>query len=347
MPRKIVARQGPTFHLIEYDLPPLGEQDIRVAVEFAAPKHGTELKGLTGSPFGRKRWDRELRLFLPDESDSPPVQPVQSNVGNMVVGAVTEVGNGVDRFRVGDRVFGYGPICDQHQAAADRFYPLGHLATADAVCVDPAHVAFVAIRDGNVRIGDDVVVYGLGAIGLMAVQIARAAGARRVFGVDPMAIRRDYAVAHGADAAFDPLACDAALEIKLATDKAGVNVALDTSGNSRALHDAIRAIRQCGTIVAVAFGPHDNSHLHLDEEFHHNRPTIIGSQAWSGWENPDRSHPLWTHERAYAATIDLFRRGLITGEGLVMPIVPITDAPEALAALLTAPETTIKLGVTV
>ena len=46
MPRKIVAHDGPTFHLIEYDLPPLGEQDVRVAVEFAAPKHGTEIKGL-------------------------------------------------------------------------------------------------------------------------------------------------------------------------------------------------------------------------------------------------------------------------------------------------------------
>ena len=308
MPRKIVARQGPTFHLIEYDLPPLGEHDVRVAVEFAAPKHGTEFKGLTNSPFGRKRWDPELRLFLPDESEIPPATPFERNVGNMVVGTITETGTIVDRFQVGDRVFGYGPICEVHQAPEDRWYPLGDLTAADAVSVDPAHVAFVAIRDGNVRIGDDVVVYGLGAIGLMAVQIARAAGARRVFGVDPMAIRRDYAEAHGADSAFDPLACDAALAIKLATDKAGVDVALDTSGNSRALHDAIRAIRQCGTVVAVAFGPHDNRHLHLDEEFHHNRPTIIGSQAWSGWENPDRGYPLWTHERAYDATIDLFRR---------------------------------------
>jgi threonine dehydrogenase-like Zn-dependent dehydrogenase len=347
MPRKIIARQGPTFHLVEYDLPPPGALDVRIAVEFAAPKHGTEIKGLTSSPFSNKRWDPELRLFLLDESDPAPAAPLERNVGNMVVGMVIEAGEEVSRFQAGDRVFGYEPICDFHQAPEHRFYPLGDLKAVDAVCIDPAHVAFVAIRDGNVRIGDDVVVYGLGAIGLMAVQIARAAGARRVFGVDPIAIRRAYAKAHGADAAFDPLGCDAALEIKRATERAGVDVALDTSGNSRALHDAIRAIRQCGVVVAVAFGPHDNSHLHLDEEFHHNRPTIIGSQAWSGWENPDRSHPLWTHERAYDATIDLFRRGLLTGVGVVTPIVPIADAPEALTALLSVPETTIKLGVSI
>ena len=347
MSRKIVARQGPSFHLVEYGVPSLGEQDVRVAVEFAAPKHGTEIKGLTSSPFSNKRWNPELRLFLPDESDHPPEPSIERNIGNMVVGTVTEVGANVDRFQAGDRVFGYGPICDLHQASEHRFYPLGDLSAADAVCIDPAHVAFVAIRDGNVRIGDDVVVYGLGAIGLIAVQIARATGARHVFGVDPIAIRRDHAEAHGADAAFDPSGCDAALEIKLATEKAGVDVALDTSGNSRALHDAIRAIRQCGTVVAVAFGPHDNSHLHLDEEFHHNRPTLIGSQAWSGWENPDRGYPLWTHQRAYDATIDLFRRGLLTGEGAVTPIVTIADAPDALTELLTAPEMSIKLGVTI
>ena len=347
MPRRIIARQGPTFHLIEYDPPPLGEQDVRVAVEFAAPKHGTEIKGLTSNPFARKRWNPTLRLFLPNDAGNSPAPPLERSVGNMIVGTVAEVGRAVRRFSAGDRVFGYGPICDLHQTAADRLYPLGDLQVADAVCVDPAHVAFVAIRDGNVRIGDDVVVYGLGAIGLMAVQIARVAGARRVFGVDPMSIRRACAEANGADATFDPPACDAALEIKLATEKMGVDVALDTSGNSRALHDAIRAIRQCGTVVAVAFGPHDNSHLHLDEEFHHNRPTIIGSQAWSGWENPDRGYPLWTHQRAYEATIDLFRRGLLSGEGVVTPIVPMVDAADALTDLLSAPETTIKLGVTI
>ena len=46
------------------------------------------------------------------------------------------------------------------------------LAPEAAVCVDPAHVAFVAIRDGNVRLGDWVAVFGMGAIGLLAVQAA-------------------------------------------------------------------------------------------------------------------------------------------------------------------------------
>jgi threonine dehydrogenase-like Zn-dependent dehydrogenase len=346
MPRKIMTTDGSTFFFREYELGPLRPDEVRLRVEFAAPKHGTESKVLTGSVFGQKRWDPELRMFLPrDEVEPAPDAPAERPIGNIVVGTVTAVGAQVREFQPGQRVFGYGPICEEHTVPASRCYSADGLSDADAVAVDPAHVAFVAVRDGTIRIGDFVAVYGLGAIGLCAVQIARAAGARRVFAVDPIAIRREWALAHGADAAFDPRVVDAALEIKLATDKKGVDVALETSGVDRALHDAIRCIRQCGTVVHVPWGPKSSPNLHLDEEFHHNRPTLIGSQAWAGWGNPDRSFPLWDHERAYRAAIDLFRTGLITGEGLVHPIVSFEEAPEALRAIFTSPETTIKVGV--
>jgi threonine dehydrogenase-like Zn-dependent dehydrogenase len=345
MPREIVTFDGSSFHIREYDLPALSENDVRVQVQFAAPKHGTELHGLTGSAFDRKVWDKELRMFLPRNTAEPPAEKKERNIGNMIVGTVIETGAGAMRYKAGDRVFGYGPIREVHQVQESRLHPLGNLSEASAVCIDPAHVAFVAVRDGNIRIGDTVAVYGLGAIGLMAVQIARAGGARKVFAVDPLVMRRDYAEAHGADKAFDPTTVDAALQIKLATGRKGVDVSIETSGNSRALHDAIRCIQQCGTVVHVPWGPHDNSHLHLDEEFHLNRPTLVGSQAWEGWGNHDRDFPLWDWDRAYGATIELFRAGLVTGEGIITPIVNFDDAPAALVAIRNAPHTTIKFGV--
>jgi threonine dehydrogenase-like Zn-dependent dehydrogenase len=346
MPRRLVTIEGKSFRIVEYDLTPLAPNEIRVAVTFAAPKHGTELHGLTGSAFNRKIWDGELRMFLPKPpTEEPSAPPSERSVGNMVVGTVSEVGEQVTRWRVGDTVFGYGQIREIVQGAENVWYPLGNLTPSSAVCVDPAHVAFVAVRDGKIRIGDTVAVYGIGAIGLMAVQIARAGGARKVFAVDPLAIRREYALAHGADAAFDPTTEDAAYQIKLATERAGVDVSIETSGNSRALHDAIRCIRQCGTVVHVPWGPKDGTHLHMDEEFHLNRPTLVGSQAWSGWGNPDRDYPLWTWERAYNATIELFRAGLITGEGIVTPVFTFEDAPAGLAHAFAHPETAIKAGV--
>lgn len=344
MPRALMTLDGHTFALSDYELPPLGPRDVRVRVDFAAPKHGTELHLLRGSAFDQKRWDPRLRIFLPREA-SESTQPQVRGIGNMVVGTVTEVGAEVGRWKVGDRVFGYGPVREVHQAPEEHWYAVGALSPEDCVCVDPAHVAFVAVRDGNIRIGDHVAVFGLGAIGLMAVQIARAGGARRVFAVDPSALRREAALALGAEATFNPLSEDVGLAIKLATDGHGVDVSIETSGKGAALHEAIRCIRQCGTVVHVPWGPHDCSALHLDEEFHLNRPTLVGSQAWPGWGCPDRSYPLWTHERAFEATIELFLAGLISGNSIVRPVISFHEAPRKLGALMRDAERSIKVGI--
>jgi threonine dehydrogenase-like Zn-dependent dehydrogenase len=83
-----------------------------------------------------------------------------------------------------------------------------------AVCLDPAEFAFAAVRDGHVRIGDAVAVSGMGAIGLMVVQLARLAGASQVIAIDPLPSRRAIAEQLGATATLDPRACDVGLTLK-------------------------------------------------------------------------------------------------------------------------------------
>jgi threonine dehydrogenase-like Zn-dependent dehydrogenase len=333
-----------TFEIIDYALPPLTERAVRVRVEFGAPKHGTEQHLLQGGVAG-KQWDPDLRLFLPNAEGSAATPPAQRGIGNMVVGTVIEAGAAAKRFSSGERVFGYGTLNEIVQAPEENWFPLGDLSPEDAVCVDPAHVAFVAVRDGNARIGDDVAVFGLGAIGLLTVQVARAAGARRVFAIDPVPARRACAEAYGADATFDPAVGDAALAIKRATGGAGVDVALETSGNARALHDAGRCIRQCGTVVHVPWGPTSTTGLHFDEEWHVNRPRMIFSQAAPYWGNPDRDFPLWDAARAWDAAAELLRENRITGAGIVSPVIHFEETPERMADLMGNPERAIKVGV--
>jgi threonine dehydrogenase-like Zn-dependent dehydrogenase len=344
MPKRLVALDTGAFAIVDYELPPLAENAVRVAVAFGAPKHGTEQHLLQGG-FGGKQWDPDLRLFLPNPVGAAVPPPAQRGIGNMVVGTVIETGMGADRFQTGDRVFGYGTLNEIVQAPKENWFRLGGLSPEDAVCADPAHVAFVAVRDGNIRIGDDVAVFGLGAIGLLTVQVARAGGARRVFAVDPVPARRAYAEAHGADATFDPMTGDVALEIKHATGGAGVDVALETSGNARALHEAGRCIRQCGTVVHVPWGPTATTGLHFDEEWHVNRPRMVFSQAAPYWGNPDREHPLLNAARALEGATELLRAGSITGKGIVTPIFRFDDAPKLLPNLMADPERSIKAGV--
>src|SRR5205085_11141582 len=127
------------FMIRDYDLPPLGPEDVQVRIELAAPKHGTESHIWSGNVNRGRRWDPELRMFLDPPPGDTPSRPALMRVGNMAVGVVEEVGAGVQEIRPGDRVYGYMPVRDVHQTSAPRLRPLaGGLTPEAAVAIDPA-----------------------------------------------------------------------------------------------------------------------------------------------------------------------------------------------------------------
>ncbi|HEV8633968.1 MAG TPA: zinc-binding dehydrogenase [Chloroflexota bacterium] len=252
MPRELVALAVRTPGFREYADEPLGPGEIRVRTRYGAPKHGTELHMYRrDSPFGDSRWDPRERVFLPGASEQGGFP---RPLGNIAVGEVIEVGTGVEGaassegIAVGDVVAGYGPLRETQRWAwgtpgpypGVRKVPPG-MSWQAAVCLDPATVALGGVRDGGVRIGDRVAVFGLGAIGLVALQIAKVAGASFVAAVDPIEGRRAVAARTGADLVLDPTAVDAGLEIRraaapLSGRPPGVDVAIESSGQARALH---------------------------------------------------------------------------------------------------------------
>src|SRR6185437_3690197 len=90
------------------------------------------------------------------------------------------------------------------------------------------------------------------AIGLLAVQLARLAGAALVVAVDPLATRRAVAVDTGADLVLDPTTTDVGLAIKEHTGGIGVDVALEASGSAQGVHHAIRGLAYGGTVALLA-----------------------------------------------------------------------------------------------
>ena len=325
MPLELVALAPRQAVLREYEEPPLGPDQVRIRTQFSAEKHGTSLTVFTGQAgFLHKRWDPELQLFV----EAPPERPpFPMPLGNMSVGVVVETGPAAQRLRPGDRVFGYWPIRETVTLREDRVW----LAPADAsdealVCVDPAGVALMAVREGRVGVGDRVAVFGLGAIGLLAVQLCRLAGAMWVAGVDPVPERRRLAERFGADVTLDPLATDVGREIKLQTGKAGVDVALEISGVYPALHQAIRATCYGGTVVPVSYYHGRPDGLDLGDEWHFNRQIMVsGARVES---EPYRDHPRWTRNRVFHTTVELLSRGKLQVEGLVQTV-PLAEAPAA------------------
>jgi threonine dehydrogenase-like Zn-dependent dehydrogenase len=341
MPREVKLVAPDKIGFLEYELPPLGPGEVRVRSQFGAPKHGTELAFVKGYAAGRGRYDRELGAFVKAKGPPGPFRP--GGVGNMFVGEVTEAGPDVEGLKVGDRVLGYGGFREVHTIPTGRCWKMPEgLSWKSAVCLDPADFAMAAVRDGNVRIGDAVAVFGMGAIGLMAVQIAKLGGAGQVIAVEPLANRRKAAEACGADLVLDPGACDAGVEIRLATDRRGVDVAIEYSGAVAALQAAIRAVAFGGNVVAGAFPPPYGPGLDLGAEAHINIPNIIFSRACS---EPNREHPRWTEKRIYATCWRLIKEGKLTGEPIVTPVVPFERLPEEYLKIATEPGTNVKLGV--
>ena len=260
----------------------------------------------------------------------------------MFVGVVTETGEGVEDLAPGDRVLGYGSFREVHTVKAARTWrmPPG-LSWKSAVCLDPADFAMAAVRDGCVRVGDAVAVFGMGAIGLMAVQTVKLAGGHPVIAVEPLAKRREAALASGADIVLDPGACDAGLEIRLATGKRGVDVAIEYSGSVQALQAAIRGVAFGGNVVAGAFPAPYGPGLDLGAEAHMNVPNVIFSRACS---EPNREHPRWDESRIYATCWRLICEGKLSGEEIVTPVVPFEDLVTEYPRIATDPDLSIKLG---
>ncbi|MGH2532730.1 MAG: zinc-dependent alcohol dehydrogenase [Thermomicrobiales bacterium] len=370
MPRELLAVAPRTPVLSEYEESPLGERQIRVRTEFASPKHGTELVGYRDEPSARRVYDPGWGAVMP-LTEAQQQRRFPMRLGNMAVGIVTDAGSSVTRFAVGDRVFGHFPIRETQTVDETRADPLPDgLSPEAAVCLDPAVMA-MAIRDAGIKLGDRIAVFGLGAIGLLAVQIARIAGADWVVAVDPIAERRALALAFGADEALDPRAGDgdAGLAIRRLTapngetsdgampresilggywekptqvGELGVDVAVEVSGSSQALHQAIRATRFGGTICVLSFYGGEAAGLRLGEEFHVNRLQFVSARAES---LPLRDAPGWTLERLVEVTLRWLTSGRLRADGVVTPIVPFAESIEAYRAIDEHPERSIKLGV--
>jgi len=347
--KQLVAVGPRKAALVEAEDRPVGPHEVKVAVTHASPKHGSELAAFRNeSPHLNEYYDEEWRMFLPRERPSEREGPFGTwNLGNQWVGVVTEIGSGVTEYAVGDRVCGYGGIRERHVAvAADNYYlkkmPEG-MSWKNAVCFDPAQFALGGIRDSGLRLGDAVAVIGLGAIGQLAAQMAKVAGASYVAVVDPIPLRREAALRAGADAAFDPTGCDVGLELKKATDKRGVDVVIETSANEHALQQALRGIAYGGTIAYVGWARPFRGGMDWGKEAHFNNAKIVFSRACS---EPNPDHPRWSWRRIEDECWRLLASGKLQCEDIVYPVVPFEESAEAYETYVDRhPERSIKLGV--
>lgn len=177
------------------------------------------------------------------------------------------------------------------------------------------------VNTAQVKLGDSVLVVGLGGVGLSAILGARAAGARSVIGADINPGKRKIALEMGADAAIDSTSPYALTELRESTE-GGVDVSLEFAGVIPALEFAFQATKRGGTTVTAAL-PHPDARLHLSPvELVGQEKNIKGS--YLGSCVPDRDIPHY---------LELFKAGRLPVEQLISHKIPLEDVNEGFERL--------------
>ncbi len=116
---------------------------------------------------------------------------------------------------------------------------------------DIASTGFSGAESGRVRIGDTVIVFAQGPIGLCATAGAKLMGAARVIGVDGDPHRGQMALKMGADIVLDPEKVDVVEEVKRLTGGIGADVAIEALGLQVTFESALRCIRPGGILSSL------------------------------------------------------------------------------------------------
>jgi threonine dehydrogenase-like Zn-dependent dehydrogenase len=191
-----------------------------------------------------------------------------------------------------------------------------------------SHIGAIALNvvlDADIHVGETVVVFGLGVPGQLVAQLARLNGAR-VIAVDGIAARRDLALELGADVVLDPASGTVAETVKDLTGGRGADVAIEITGNYRALQEAIRSVAYGSRVCVAGFFQGEGVGLSLGEEFHHNRVQIVSSQI-SG-VGVSLQH-RWDRYRLTSTAIALAADGRLQVLPLITHTVGLADAAEA------------------
>jgi alcohol dehydrogenase len=217
-----------------------------------------------------------------------PIEP-GFTIGHEYVGTVIAAGDQVTRVREGDRVlgcfltacgtcffclrglyhkcdfsrvFGHGSgLGSLEGAQAERLLvpranltlrpvPDGMTAETALFAGDVAGTAYHAVTSTRLQPGELAGVLGLGPVGLMAVQVAKASGAAAVYAVDSVPERLEMAERFGATP-IHLAEQEVREEIKRATGGRGLDVVIDAVGDPAALDTAIRITRKAGRVSAT------------------------------------------------------------------------------------------------
>ena len=212
--------------------------------------------------------------------------------GHEFCARIIEVGPGVTNYRVGDRVAARAklpcekcPMCLSERSALCRKGPVigfdqpgcfneiallpeislvrvdDRISDSEGACLQSLSDSVAAVETADLKVGNSVVIFGQGSMGLEILQIARISGAGRIITVDVRDESCDISRQLGADFALNATKCDVVSEIRELTEGIGADVVFECAGGSpkqglagtQTLRQAIDTARSGGKVIGVSW----------------------------------------------------------------------------------------------
>jgi 2-desacetyl-2-hydroxyethyl bacteriochlorophyllide A dehydrogenase len=334
MPSKLQARalwitKPHHSELKPAEVRPCGPNDITVKAIASGISHGTEMVLYRGQgPAGQK-----LTPITSEGSWTLPAKFGYQNVGRVLEAGANTV------YKPGDLVFCRYPHQDYFTVDAvdpEFVSKLPEVDPVDAVLANLSDVSLSVLLDVPVRVGDVVVVFGAGVVGMFCLQFAKRI-ADKVIVVDPIAERREKALYFGASAAVAPE--DAVATTSALSDGRLADVVYEASGYPPALQGAMACAGQEATIGVVGWYGDKEVPLKLAPEFHVRRLRIVSSTvmlAGSGLQ------PRWDLARKLAVAVDWLPK--LQASELITHRIPFDQAPEAYRLIDEHPEQVLSVA---
>jgi 2-desacetyl-2-hydroxyethyl bacteriochlorophyllide A dehydrogenase len=312
---------------------------VMVQTVVSAISAGTELQIYRGQiPAGICK-DEPLQALAGDEKF-----PIK--YGYAAVGRVVTVGEGVDKQWQGKMVFAFHPHTSLFLSPPAELIPIPpDLLPEEALLLPNLETSVNFLMDGQPMIGEQVVVFGQGVVGLLTTSLLALMPLNGLVTLDNHLLRREKSLALGAQASLNPQASDAMeqLSLLLQTEREykGADLTYELSGNPGALEKAIQITGFNGRVVIGSLYGKKQLSLNMDGHFHRSRIRLISSQVstiapeWTG---------RWTKTRRLQFALQMLRR--LKPAHLITHRFPLAQAAQAYALLDQRPQEAIQVILT-
>jgi predicted dehydrogenase/threonine dehydrogenase-like Zn-dependent dehydrogenase len=335
-------------------LPSVSEGSALIKVMYSCISAGTEVsivhaseKSVIKKAFEQPAKVKKALRMIETEGISRTIEKIRgklesgSVIGYSLSGIVLAIGNGIKDLKIGDRVACAGSGLANHAEYVDVPQNLivklpRDLGFREASTVALGSIAMQSVRRANLTVGEYVVIFGLGVIGQIALQIANHAGGK-VIGIDFDENRLRVGKENGAAFVLNPKDSDIVKQVYHFTDGLGADEVIFSAAtnSSEPLHQAFRMTRKKGKVVLVGVSGMD---IKREDLYQKELDFLISTSYGPGryddqYEIKGVDYPYayvrWTENRNMQEYLRELTEGKIILKNLIEKVYPIGRVEEA------------------